>query len=437
MTRLLYALGALPAAVALPAFFLQIAPQALESPQVSVLALVVTLGALRLLDVTATLFIGPLSDQAGFTARRKAGWWLGALMMLIGLAPLMLADATHHLLPLALGGLLTTLGWAAMRVCHTAWGAELAPGYHARTRYYTAAQAVILAGLAAGIAAPWLAQEVTALRGQALFVLYLGVVAITLLCGLAMLRVPDTAAPAPGRGVGAALQRLARLRAVRRLLLAHGLNVAAQALPAALLLYLAGEVVGHPETAVPAAALHIAAALLGLPLGSALARRYGKHNTWCASLVLTAAVLVWIALLVPGAVAPLLVLATLTGLTLGVDWSLSAAIQADLTDVEAAYSGHRRSGLAFALWGVTGKIAIAVAAAVALMAAAYAGGPDPQTGHPGGALLLAAVAPAILKLLAMGLLWDFPVDEIRHEELQQRIAARRGDAERTAPPAGD
>ncbi|MCG5540312.1 MULTISPECIES: MFS transporter [unclassified Halorhodospira] len=433
LTTLVYALAALPLAASVPPFFLQIAPQRLEAPEVAAVAVIAVLIALRLLDAVAVLVAGAWSDTVPLAARRRGGWWAGAGLTLAGLAPLLLLKPGTSLLPLLLGGTLTTLGWVLMRVSHLAWGAELAAGYHDRTRLFTAAQLATLLGIGLGLGAPLLAVEVGAARLDALAALYLLLVGVTALAALAILALPDRQPAAPPGGFGVIARRLGGLRAWRRLLGAHTANVAANTLAAALLLPIAAGIVGDASAAPTALAAYLLAALIGLPLGAALALRYSKHAMWCAALVLAAAVLIWIPLLGPGHTLPLLILAALLGLTGGLDWALSAAIQADIPDVEAAHTGAPRTGLHFAVWSLAGRVGFTLAGAAALLTVALAPpNPAPGTGEVSTLLLVAGIAPAALKLAAMGLMWDFPVDEIRHEALQRRIAERRAADDATA-----
>ncbi|ABM61049.1 MFS transporter [Halorhodospira halophila] len=430
LATLAYALAALPLAMSVPPFFLQIAPQRLEAPEVAAVAVLAVLVVLRLLDAAAVLVLGAWSDTLAIKARRRRGWWAGAALTLVGLAPLLLLEPGTGLAPLILGGTAATLGWVLMRISHLAWGAELAAGYHARTRLYAGAQLATLLGIALGLAAPLFAVELGAARVEALTGLFLLLLGVTAGTSLAILALPDPQPPAPDRAYAAIARRLSGLRAWRRLLGAHAANVAANTLPAALLLPIAAGIIGDASAAAVAVATYLLAALVGLPLGAALAQRYSKHSIWCAALVLAAAVLIWIPLLGPGHTLPLLILAALLGLTGGLDWALSAAIQADIPDVEAAHTGAPRTGLHFAVWSLAGRIGFTLAGAAALLTTAlFPPNPTPGVGEVSTLLLIAGIAPAALKLTAMGLMWDFPVDEIRHEALQRRIAERHAAAE--------
>ncbi|GEM_PF-3757502 len=428
-----YALAALPLAVSVPPFFLQIAPQRLEAPEVAAVAVIAVLIGLRLLDAVAVLLAGAWGDTTAVRSRRRMGWWLGAGLTLAGLAPLLLLKPGTGLLVLLGGGALTNVGWVLMRISHLAWAAELAAGYHDRTRLFTAAQLATLIGIGLGLGTPLFAVELGAARIEALTGLYLLLAGVTALAAVAILALPDRQPAAPPGGPGVIARRLGGLRAWRRLLGAHGLTVAANTLPAALLLPIAGGIVGDASAAPLAVAGYLLAALAGLPLGAALAMRYSKHAIWCAALILAAAVLIWIPLLGPGHTLPLLILAALLGLTGGLDWALAAAIQADIPDVEAAHTGAPRAGLHFAIWSLAGRLGLLLGGAAALLTMALA----PPTANPGTGevctlLLVAGIAPAALKLTAMALMWDFPVDEIRHGELQRRIAERRAAASDTA-----
>jgi GPH family glycoside/pentoside/hexuronide:cation symporter len=128
----------------------------------------------------------------------------------------------------------------------------------------------------------------------------------------------------------------------------------------------------------------------------------------------------------PGDYWPYLVICVLSGLCLGADLVLPAAIQADVVDVDAAETGERRTGLYFALWGMATKGALALAA-LALPILEVAGfstdGGNDETALT-ALVALYGLAPIVFKLAAIALMVRFPLDATLQEELRQRIEAR-------------
>ena len=134
-------------------------------------------------------------------------------------------------------------------------------------------------------------------------------------------------------------------------------------------------------------------------------------------------------LLQPGAIYAFAAICVLTGLMLGFDLSLPPAMQADVIDEDTANSGEQRSGLYFAAWGLATKASLA--AGVGLVFPALAGfGFDASKGMGNAAGALTALAviyawvPIALKLVAVALMWNFPLDEAKHRELRLRIESR-------------
>jgi GPH family glycoside/pentoside/hexuronide:cation symporter len=92
-------------------------------------------------------------------------------------------------------------------------------------------------------------------------------------------------------------------------------------------------------------------------------------------------------------------------------------------------------GLFFALWGIATKLAFALAALSLpiLSAAGFAAdalSPDGKTQNTAEALgaltLLYAVVPVGLKLIAIALMWNFPLDAARQAAVRAKIEQARG-----------
>jgi Na+/melibiose symporter-like transporter len=103
-------------------------------------------------------------------------------------------------------------------------------------------------------------------------------------------------------------------------------------------------------------------------------------------------------------------------------------MQADVIDLDTADSGEQRSGLYVSLWALATKLALALAVGTAFPLLALAGY-DPGAGeHSEMGLtvlgLLYAALPVLLKLVAVGLMWDFPVSAGDQAAARARIAER-------------
>lgn len=162
----------------------------------------------------------------------------------------------------------------------------------------------------------------------------------------------------------------------------------------------------------------------------------GKHRAWALAMTVACVVFAFTPFVVgEGDVVPFLVISVLSGVGVGADLVLPAAIQADVVDVDTQASGEQRTGFFFALWGIATKLAFALAAlSLPILAAAGfaadAFGPDGKTANTADALLaltlLYAVVPVGLKLTAIMLMWNFPLDAARQAAVRAKIEHVRG-----------
>ncbi|MCG5530377.1 MFS transporter [Halorhodospira halochloris] len=427
-----YAMLGLPPAICLPAFYLYLVPPLIDTPQVSILFVGIIIAILRIVDTVTPLFFGYWSDRNSIPAgRRKLGWFCGATLMIIGLAVPLLIDDQWGKAQLLVSGCALTFGLSIMRVSQLAWPAELSGYYHQRSRFYFAGQTTLTIGLIVGLALPFLATQSGVLTQGVDQAIFWSIVLLSLVASLMMLiYLPDPgSAPAPERF----MQSFRRIRVSpswRRLLIAHSLNIFANSLPVILVFHISMEVVGTSNIILPVVFTYLAAALVGLPIGLALARRCGKHQSWSAALIYTAAVLIWIPLLAEGDTLVMLILTALIGFTAGMDWALSAAIQADTVDSESLRNDTARAGFQFGLWLFAGRCALAVAILFAVGVLAITGGSAAIT--PGAdkasnelILITAGLGSAFAKLIAVTQIWNLPLDATKHKEIQEKLRERR------------
>ena len=111
--------------------------------------------------------------------------------------------------------------------------------------------------------------------------------------------------------------------------------------------------------------------------------------------------------------------------------AMPTALQADVVEFDTLKSGKRRAGLFFALWGMGTKLALALAVGIAFPALAGFGF-DPKGGSTDSGLMalgvIYAAVPVVLKVVAIGLVWNFPITARRQALIRKRIEtlARRG-----------
>jgi Na+/melibiose symporter-like transporter len=191
--------------------------------------------------------------------------------------------------------------------------------------------------------------------------------------------------------------------AFRRLLAIFLCNGIASAIPATLVLFYVGDVLGAPDRAPLFLMAYFLAAAVGMPLWTRLAARLGLRRTWLLGMGLSVAGFIWAFALGPGDTTPFLIVCLVTGLALGADLAIPPAMLA--TVLSDAPGERAREGTYFGLWNLATKLNLAAAAGVALPLLGLLGYvPGQSSEHTLSLSATYALLPCVLKLAAVGLL---------------------------------
>jgi len=403
-----------PVYIFLPSFYAQHAGIGL-----AVIGLALMLS--RLADVLIDPLIGVLSDRTKGRFGRRRPWVVAGVPVLMVsvwflLVPPEGAGASH----LFWWSVILYFGWTAVSLPIQAWGAELSADYHERTRIMSWREWFALAGtlVALGIAAAMTAKgEGAALSSIALAIVILMPVSAALL----VIFVPDP--PRNVTAVSAPLKdRVAALAAnvpFRRLVSAYFLNGLANGFPATLFLLFVEHGLGDKAIAGPMLFAYFFSGIVAVPGWLWLSRRFGKHRTWCFAMLWACAFFMLVPFIAPGDAPLFWAVCILTGFSLGADIALPAAMQADAVDADRA-GGAPRTGLYFALWGMATKLALALAAGIALPLLEWGGFDAADGGGRDALVVLYAIFPVALKLFAIALMWNFPLTEDVLKRVQKK-----------------
>lgn len=387
--------------------------------------------AARLFDVVTDPLVGHLSDRIRGPFRRRALILVGAPILLVSVEMLFRPGAGVGAVYLLTFSALVYLGWTLFALPYFAWGAELSPHYHERSRISAWREGFVVTGtvLAASLPAVLGLENDAGASLAALATLFWWLLPLGVL--LLLLFVPEKPGqlvPVPWRE---GLVLLRQNRPFRRLVLAWVCNGTANAIPATLFLLFITHVLEAPEHAGPLLLVYFGVGVAALPVWLLLARRLGKHRVWTLSMVLASAFFIWVPLLGAGDIFWFYLITILTGLSLGVDLALPAAMQADVIDQDTADGGGERAGLFFGLWGMATKLALAFAVGISFPLLGLVGFSTEGGNTPEALLVLAltyAGLPVLFKLAAMALIWRFPIDEPAQQALRARIQARLRDS---------
>jgi GPH family glycoside/pentoside/hexuronide:cation symporter len=388
----------------------------------------------RLWDVVTDPLVGWASDRFAVGAARRKPWLLASLpLVLVSVwflfRPAGAVSATY----LLIGAFAVYLGWTMMTIVHQAWGAELSGHYAERSRVMAAREMAGLGGVIlaaalptlldnAGRKDPLLSEAGAALHAAAWITLILLPAAGLLL--LALVPEPRRVASRMRAGWRDGWSLLTVNRPFRRLLLSYLFNGVANGLPATLFLLFVTNVLVLPEHVGLFLLAYFGIAIIGMPLWLRLARRYGKHRTWCAAMLYNCATFAMVPLLGEGDFIGYMAVCLTTGLAFGADLVLPPSMQADVVDVDTAGGGGQRTGLYFALWGMATKLAQALAVGIAFPLLELAGFSAFSANTPAALAGLTALycgAPVVFKLIAVALVWNFPLTASTQATLRHQI----------------
>jgi Na+/melibiose symporter-like transporter len=360
------------------------------------LARLILIGAL----IGAPALVLLLSPPAGMTAWAGAAWLLGFSTLLY-------------------------LGWTLVQIPYLTWGARLSQDYHQRTRLTASREGWTLGGIMLSASLPALLGAFALGEGERLAALgwlavSLGVPAFYLL----LRRVP---APVPMASARSGWRGITDNRLFLRLLGSWFINGLANGIPAVLFpLYCTHVLAVDDQTRNLLLALYFGCAVAGIPLWLTLSRHLSRHRAWALAMAITCPAFAFAALLGPGDVGAFALICVVTGLCLGADLALPPAIQADVADWDRLRFRRNRTAGLFALWGMSTKVALALAAGLTLPAlgALGLGGEAPPPIALTALALTYALIPCALKLTAVALMYGLPLTRARQAAVAARLARR-------------
>jgi len=390
----------------------------------------------RIFDTVTDPLIGWLSDRFGWKGNRRKPWIAaGAVIAGIGLLQILSPPAVVDSGYLLVWSLVLYAGWTMLAVPYMAWGAELSGGYDERTRITSwretfALLGIVGAGAVTAVTAGlgWTETESTATIAW----LAIGLGGVTVPWLLWVVPDGDLAGqrkPAKRQHTLTTVKALIANRPFLRLLSAWFLNGLANGVPAALFfLYLEFGLGAAADQRPLFVLLYFIAAIAAIPLWLKLSRLYGKHRIWCWAMILACTALVAVPVIPSGTLIAFAIVCLITGMALGADLALPPAIQADVVDYGAFRSGRARAGLQFALWGMSTKLALAAAVGLALPGV-EALGFDPASPTQAGInslVVIYALVPVVIKVLAITVVWRFPLTPEKHAIIRRRLERRAG-----------
>lgn len=425
LTLIAYGLPALPlAAILLPAFIY------LPTFYAEDLALgLAVVGMIRLVsgffDVLTDPLIGMMSDRSKFAmGRRKFFVLFGVPFTMLGTWMLMVPTGNNiDYVYMLTWSCVMYLGWTMMYLPLTALSTELTLGYHERSRLaayregFTAIGILFTLGMISYMGLDGYITNAQATKAIAIFVC----ATLPLATAIFMWKVPD---PCPKKckkkiGFYKGLKIMKSNRPFRILIFSYLLNAFANGLPAILIILFVENIISGEEHVGPYLLAYFLSGLVGLPVWVKLAKRIGKHKSWCIAMVWACLVFAFIPFVGEGDTVLFMTISILTGFAVGADLALPSSMQADVIDVDYAETGEQRSGLYFALWGMMTKLSLTFAAGIAFLLLDWVNWPEESNYM---IYTLYAGVPVFIKIGLVLKLWRYPLDRDELSKVHKKIA---------------
>ena len=420
----------------------------------------------RFTDVITDPLMGELSDRFRTRFGRRKPWVLiGMPIMMLGVYELFIPPEGVGILYFLAYLTLFFLGSTIIALPHRAWGAELSPDYHQRSRVTAAREFFVLGGLMLAATVPMVV-EITSdgagvgelfsvmvsdaigafsgdfrekkivdratLTGPVLMGLAYTIILVLPVCVfivLTMVKEPP-AVENETVPIREGIRLLWKNGPMRRVLIIVLMVIFGEAFRNAVSLFFIRDIIGVP-TIGAAYFFYFVAGLGAIPFWLWLGRTIGKHLAFGGTLILVAMVSAANLFLSYGDYLAFFLLFIVKGFCFGGLQFLPVAMLADVVDVDTARSGGRRAGSYFAILGLTDKLAVALGTGMALNVVGLLGfdpSGDLSASTDIGILSLRLVyccGPIFFYTIALFYLWSYPLTPARHERLRQRIARKQ------------
>jgi Na+/melibiose symporter-like transporter len=389
-----YGLLGLPLAFAALPIYVHVPRYYAETAGMELALLGFILLATRLADAGIDPWLGWLADRVP----RPTMVAVALLPFAIGFVALLNPPAEYTAVWLVGSLALTYVGFSAATVAYQAWGADVGETSALRTRLTAAREGFGLLGVVIAAALPaLLASDL----GEGIRRLAWVLPPVLLVAAMITFSRVGAGRPvhAPAQPLLPSLRRVMADQAFRRLLAVFVANGIAAAVPATLFLFFVADVLQLEKASGPLLALYFIAGAASLPLWVKFATRFGRVGAWLAAMLLSIVAFAGASLLGAGDLWPFAVICLASGLALGADLTLPAAIAADLGERQG------QAGACFGVWNFVAKLNLALAAGLALPLLGLLGYVPGSTDGLASLTFAYALLPLAFKALAAILLW--------------------------------
>ena len=379
--------------------------------------------------------IGHLSDRTRTRFGRRRPWFVASAI------PLALCTYALWAPPDWLTGsylvawtlvvfLLYRTFYSTFRVPHLALGAELARGYHDRTRVFAGSQFIESIGLLGAAATIGLVENADKPREMMADIAVWMALAIifAIFIASAFIRERKDYQRADPANSYAVFAEVLRNPHARQLLVIFLIDQVILTLVLGSLPFVSKWLLKTPGNTALLMGTSVVSLMLSIPAWTLLSRRFGKRQVWLASKLIRAAVLLNIWALGEGDVPFILVGCFIVGCTASCGTVVGPSLKADVIDWDEAKSGARREGAYFATWNFAQKTAGALGGWLLGVSLAF-WGYDASLAEQSDTTIFGirsatGYLPAALSLASALALWRFKLGEQEHADAVAGIRER-------------
>lgn len=395
---------------------------------------------MRILDAVSDPLIGYLSDQTRTRWGSRKPWIIGgALIEAVSVYFLFRIPLDAGVMYFGAWSALYYLGATLVQIPHMAWGRELTADYQERARVFGwRGMAITIGGVlytlvplamfyVGVVKTTEFAPEVFHFMGSAALVVFPLIVTIAAW----VTPVGDNVVVTPGTRVRTMYAHIFNNPLLLRVLGAYLISGAGSGIYAALIFPFLDGQLGVADRIPHLLLAVMLAQLIAVPFWVRMVAVLGKHRCWSWGWIANAVVMLPLIFAGPLAEARpfALVLLMLYAFTGGVSLVAPFALLADVADHEMLRHRVDRTGTYFAgVLFVTKATAAMGGMAFIFLGAVFGYQISEGVGNTEfanrGMLLTFVLGPAIFQLLAVPLIWNFPIDQRRHDIIRRRLAQR-------------
>jgi len=428
-----------PMAMAATPMALFIAPFYSRDIELSLAAVGTIIMLARFSDVITDPLVGQLSDRTRTRIGRRKPWiFLGVPLMLLSVWMLFVPGGEVGNVYFAFWLVALWLGWTFIAIPFYSWGAEMSPLYHERTRIASYRTSMGLIGTLIAIVVPlltgWWFGYGHAVPESMHVIAICASVALVIAVPL-LWQVPE-GTPIESRRISLfeGLRVMWSNGPFKRLMFGFTIAALGPAIGGPLYILFVVHVLEANVASNIVLLVFYVANLLGVVLWNSVARRVGKRKAWLMGMTTAMIAQPGYWFLGAGDLYWMMVVFFILGIGIGSFSAIPAAMKADVVDLDRLRSGEDRTGLFFSVWSLANKLVLALAVGFGLNLLALF---DFQASGENGPTQIMALRvvftflPVVCYVVAMAILWNYPISEQRHTRLiglLERKRARRANA---------